>query len=458
MSVGAARSLIEWIGHARIVMIKLGERRRIWSIRWPSVKFGYEIGPTMLRLTWNRSVPCRISCVGILIALAVGGGECCEALAQETPYSRGAKLFQSRDFERAAVEFQDGIAQGDARCMDYLGYLYLEGLGTNRDPQRAIDHFRKAAELGNDQACRNLGNMYFAGRDIACDPEEARRWWKKATELGRDPRPAFSLAQLLTLGNGVEADLEGASKYWGLAGTRASENPAFSSLGDDVAVAQAALHPERPLEPVAKAKLEQLAGRGHITAQGTLKYFALVESGSETLVKDVPFVHQAHNFCGLASSTMILRSRGVAISQFDLARKRSHHEWGQGTDWEELVAVASQSGQTWKIVAFPYTPEGFTQSREALVGQLRSGSPAIIDILELDSSLSAHSIVICGFDSRSGEFLARNPALPFPGYQVFTEERLKTIWRSRGFVPRNRVLQRPMIATAGQRNLPALPE
>ena len=38
---------------------------------------------------------------------------------------------------------------------------------------------------------------------------------------------------------------------------------------------------------------------------------------------------------------------------------------------------------------------------------MKSGSPVIIDILEDESSPNAHSIVICGYDSKAGEFLAR---------------------------------------------------
>jgi hypothetical protein len=165
-------------------------------------------------------------------------------------------------------------------------------------------------------------------------------------------------------------------------------------------------------------------------------------------VKDVPFIHQAYNFCGLSSSAMMLRAGGIEASQFDLARKRSHHRWGEGTSWPELVSVAGKLGQTWKIVAFPYTKGGYARAKDALLTQLKSGSPAIIDILEEESSKSAHSIVICGFDPKTSEYLARNPALPFPGFQVFTEDRLMTIWRSRGFIPRNDTLQRPMIVSA----------
>jgi Peptidase_C39 like family/Sel1 repeat len=331
--------------------------------------------------------------------------------------------------------------------MDYLGYLYLEGLGTKRNPQTALGYFRRAAELGNDQACRNLGNMYFYGRDIDCDPALARHWWQKSTELGRDPRPAFSLAQLLYVGDGVAADTELAAKYWKLARKLASEDPFYKSTSEDATVALATLEASRQAHPVAGDDLRALAKRGHVVAQGTLKYFTLADSGMKTFVKDVPFIYQAHNFCGLASTTMLLRREGMQVSQFDVAVKRSHHRWGAGTDWQEIVSVAGKFGQKWEILAFPNTTAGFVKGKESIVQRLSSGSPVIIDILEDASATSAHSIVICGYDPETAEFLARNSALSFPGFQVFTEQRLKTIWRSRGFIPRNAILQRPMIVT-----------
>jgi hypothetical protein len=52
---------------------------------------------------------------------------------------------------------------------------------------------------------------------------------------------------------------------------------------------------------------------------------------------------------------------------------------------------------------------------------------------------------VCGYDPRSAEFLVRNPALPFPGFQAYTEEHLKVIWRSRGLIPKNVRLLRPMM-------------
>ena len=356
--------------------------------------------------------------------------------AQDTPLARGIKEFDKGNYRQAAAAFEQGVAAGDAACMDFLGFLYLEGYGRTARPWIAYGYFREAAQLGNDQACRNLGNMYFGGRGVDPDPAQAAAWWEKSVARGRDPRPAFSLGQLYWLGDALPQNAELARKYWNQA----------KELGSDDAVVALAVLQGKAAEPVDVEALKALAAKGHITAQGILKFWELGKAETATLVKDVPFVHQEHNFCGVASSTMLLRHQGVKVSQFDVARTRTANKWGEGSHWDELVSVAGKLGRKWRIDSFANTEEGFATAKAELIGELGSGRPVIIDILERAwFSDSAHSIVICGYDPETTEFLARNPALPFPGFQVFTEERLKAIWRSRGFIPNNFKLLRPMM-------------
>jgi hypothetical protein len=357
------------------------------------------------------------------------------ARAQDTPLARGIKHFDKGDYAQAAVAVEQGVAAGDAACMDFLGFLYLEGYGKQARPWIAFGYFREAAELGNDQACRNLGNMYFSGRGVKPDPVQAAAWWEKSVALGKDPRPAFSLGQLYWLGDALPQDAQRARKYWHKA----------KQLGSNDALVALAVLDVKAGGTVDVGALTALAAKEHLTAHGTLKFFKLEKAGTAPLVKDVPFVHQAHNFCGVASSTMLLRHQGVKVSQFDVARTRTVNKWGEGSYWDELVAVAGKLGRKWRIDSFANTEQGFTTAKAALIRELRAGRPAIIDILESSSSASAHSIVVCGYDPPSAEFLVCNPALPFPGFQVFTEKRLKVIWRSRGFIPKNSKLRRPMM-------------
>jgi hypothetical protein len=357
------------------------------------------------------------------------------ARAQDTPLARGTKHFDKGDYAQAAVAFEQGVAAGDAACMDFLGFLYLEGLGKKPRPWIAYGYFREAAQLGNDQACRNLGNMYFGGRGVDPDLAQAAAWWERSLAHGKDPRPAFSLGQLHWLGDGLPQNAGLARRYWQQAKQRGS---------DDAVVALAVLQ-AKAAGPVDVEALNALAAKGHLTAQGTFKFLKLREAETATLVKDVPFVHQAHNFCGVASSTMLLRHQGVKVSQFDVARTRTVNQWGEGSHWDELVSVAGKLGRKWRIDSFANTEQGFTTARAALLRELQAGRPVIIDILESFFSASAHSIVVCGYDPQAAEFLVCNPALPFPGFQVFPQDRLKVVWRSRGFIPKNLKLLRPMM-------------
>ncbi len=356
--------------------------------------------------------------------------------AQDTPFARGDKHVQNREYKLAAEAFEEGVGKGDAACMDYLGFLHLEGLGRRASPWIAYGYFREAARLGNDQACRNLGNMYFYGRGVDADPAQAAVWWEKSVGLGRDPRPAFSLGQLYYLNDGVPKDSELARKHWQHAKELGSE---------DAVVALAVLDLESTGKLDAES-LKSLAAKGHLTAQGTLKFFELIRSSPKTVAKDVPFIHQAHNFCALASTTMLLRQQGAKASQFEVATKRSKHQWGEGSHWDEMVAVADKLGQKWKIDSFPNTAAGYEKAKAAVLDHLRSGLPVVIDILEGNTFGSAHSIVLCGYNPATSEFVARNPALNFPGYHAFSEERLKLVWRSRGFITKNSQLLRPIMA------------
>src|SRR5262249_1214673 len=176
--------------------------------------------------------------------------------------------------------------------------------------------------------------------------------------LGKDPRPAFSLGQLHWLGDGVPQDATRARKYWNHA----------RKLGSDDAVVALAVLEARGAGPGDLAALEALAAKGQVTPQGTAKFSELAKAKTPTLVKDVPFVHQAHNFCGVASSTMLLRHQGVKVSQFDVARTRTPNKWGEGSHWDELVSVAGKLGRKWKIDSFANTEEGFAKAKAALVG------------------------------------------------------------------------------------------
>jgi TPR repeat protein len=357
------------------------------------------------------------------------------AAAQSRYFTRGKSLVQGQKYEEARKEFQAGVDRNDAACMDFLGFLNLEGLGGPPQPWIAYGLFRQAAELGSDQACRNLGNMYFLARAVDADPTAAAAWWQKASGLG-SCRAAFSLGQLYWLGNGIARDQPLGRKYW----RRAAE---LGSADAEVALAAANVLEDKSTETDLKT-LSKHARAGHIQAVGTLKYLEL-DRKKKPLVARIPFVHQAHNFCGVASSTMLLQHSGGKLSQFDFAKRREDHRWSKGSHWDELAAVAAELSQRWTIRSFPKTAAGFEDAIHELAALIAAGRPVIIDIRENPKNPGAHSILASGYDPHTRELLVVNPALRFPGFQVFSEVRLKDVWKSRGYLPNIKVERRPIM-------------
>ena len=79
-------------------------------------------------------------------------------------FLRGEGVEQS--YEKAAIWFKRGIANGDAFCQSELGLMYLHGLGVRNDVIRASDYFKAAAEQDWASAQVNLGKLFLDQGDL----------------------------------------------------------------------------------------------------------------------------------------------------------------------------------------------------------------------------------------------------------------------------------------------------
>ncbi len=383
---------------------------------------------------------------GIVVGLSLGSliAFCLPARANAEESSRFYRegrehVGQGRNVE-AVRAFRKAADEGDAAAIDFLGWMYLEGRGVPKSPWIAFGHFMDAAAKGNDQACRNLGNMYFNGVDIDQDYAQAAKWWEKGAKRG-SYRAAASLAQLLFTGDGVPVDKQKAIEHWAMAAQNAPKDD--KSLA--VALAFARIEAGKPdVAKEARNRLKTLAERGNRPATDALKYLAAREN-REALLVEIPFVHQAYNHCGVASGTMALRHQGCDVSQFDVKRLCPRSKRGHGVFWSKLLIAAEKCKHRWRIEEYAVTDEGFEKGKTLLLEELSAGRPVIIDWLTDPDNTSAHSVVLCGYDKGTKEFLFRNPALTFPGIHVLSEARFKEIWRSRGYIPNNDVVRRPLI-------------
>lgn len=352
-------------------------------------------------------------------------------------FREGNRLVHEGKYAEAKERFERGVAAGDAACMDYLGYLYLEGFGTTARPWIAYGLFREAAELGNDQACRNLGNMYFGGRGIEPSVPDAAKWWRLGAERGA-PRAARSLADLLYAGYGIAQDQAQAVALWEQAAAKGN------------AGAEAALLYHKSIAGEGDAsdhlqRLDALAKQGSNDADSVARFLKLRQSGKLDHYVELPYEPQAHNFCAVASSSLLARFGGLDTTQFDLARAAPRPIWGKGAGWDTMAAIAAQKGQSWKVESVPYTDGGFDEGIRALLAELAAGRPVLVDILPDKNGRSAHTIVLVGHSAEAGEFAFRDQAWNFPGIHMINEAEFKEIWRSRGFIRTNRDLRRPLM-------------
>jgi len=76
---------------------------------------------------------------------------------------------------------------GDAN--NYLGFLYLEGIGVERDFAKAVVYFTEARDRSNPAGTVNLAQMYLNGWGIPKNPAEAAKILTAVAERG------YSIAQ-----------------------------------------------------------------------------------------------------------------------------------------------------------------------------------------------------------------------------------------------------------------------
>lgn len=102
---------------------------------------------------------------------------------------------------------------GDAMAENYVGLLYLNGLGVEKDLAKAFTYIEKAAQNNNAVAQFNLGNMYRAGQGCDINMIKAVEWFQKAADAKND-RAAYSLGYMYYKGYGVSQDYKQAVSWF----------------------------------------------------------------------------------------------------------------------------------------------------------------------------------------------------------------------------------------------------
>lgn len=124
-------------------------------------------------------------------------------LKQATPFNDGKMVFNT--VEPCAVA-------GHAKAENYLGVLYLNGIGVAKDESKAFSLINSAAKKGYAGAQYNLGRLYKYGLGCTINFETAVAWFKKGAANG-SPKSAYALGYMYYKGFGVVQDYTKALKW-----------------------------------------------------------------------------------------------------------------------------------------------------------------------------------------------------------------------------------------------------
>jgi hypothetical protein len=123
----------------------------------------------------------------------------------EDDYAEGMRVYEQKDYAKAAILFRKAAETGNASAQFELGLIYDDGQGVAQDYKQAMVWYEKAAAQGNAPAQYNLGVLYDQGRGVAQDPKQAASWYEKAAAQGFAPAQG-ALGSLYDEGHGVEQD------------------------------------------------------------------------------------------------------------------------------------------------------------------------------------------------------------------------------------------------------------
>jgi TPR repeat protein len=123
-----------------------------------------------------------------------------------------------QDFTTAVRYFKKAAHSGEVNAQYYLGKCLRSGQGIDQDFAQAAHYLKLAADAGLSRAQIAYGDMIRRG-EIPRNLTTAARYFKLAADQG-DEEGQFKYGCFLNNGDGVEANLDEALKYFKRAGAR----------------------------------------------------------------------------------------------------------------------------------------------------------------------------------------------------------------------------------------------
>jgi hypothetical protein len=103
---------------------------------------------------------------------------------------QAGSLYNQKRYADARPLFVQACDGGEMKACNYLGYLYLVGLGVPQDYSEALRWYHKAADKGYDYALLAIAGMYERGEGVPQDRGEAYFWYSLSCAA---PEPSETL-------------------------------------------------------------------------------------------------------------------------------------------------------------------------------------------------------------------------------------------------------------------------
>lgn len=124
--------------------------------------------------------------------------EVTHVLKRNSPFKNFTQLFKS---------LKPCADNGNVQAQNYIGLLYIEGLGVPKDESLGFQYIKKAAISGFGIAQGNLGRLYKNGIGCNINPTKAAAWFAKGTANGNS-KAAYSLGYMYYKGLGVSQNYQ----------------------------------------------------------------------------------------------------------------------------------------------------------------------------------------------------------------------------------------------------------
>jgi hypothetical protein len=207
--------------------------------------------------------------------------------------------YDRADYHTALKVWMESAMTGDPDAMNYVGEIYLKGLGTDPDYGMAREWFRKAADKGSNRAKINLGYMNEEGLGGPKDLPQALNLYREASGITNDE---------LVFSSSVEVQLQAKDEQIGeLRQTVASERATSEQLRGQVKELQQQLDQRQQALASSQHELNDTQSKLEAARKKTGADFSAVDKTRDEIVSNEDKLAEAQSDTKAADAAEIAK-------------------------------------------------------------------------------------------------------------------------------------------------------